>query len=73
VCVSVGLSVQKVYCGKAVDWIWMPFGMVSGISRVMVVLDGVVIVEGEGIVLGVNLERPILINGTLMRSCVEVW
>jgi len=45
---SVGLSVRKVYCGKTADWIWMPFGMVSGIGRGMGVLDGVVIVEGKG-------------------------
>jgi len=30
------------------EWIWMPFGMVSGVCRMMGVLDGVVIVEGEG-------------------------
>jgi len=30
----------------------MPFGIVSGVSRMMGVLDGVVIVEGEGAVLG---------------------
>jgi len=30
----------------------MPFGMVSGVGRGMGVLDGVVIVEGEGAVLG---------------------
>jgi len=33
----------------------MPFGMVSGVSRMMGVLDGVMIVEVEGAVLGVNL------------------
>ena len=43
---------QKVYCGKTAEWIRMPFGMVSGVSRMMGVLDGVVIVEGEGAVLG---------------------
>ena len=37
---SVGLSDRKVYCGKMADWIWMPFGMVSGVGRRMVVLDG---------------------------------
>ena len=41
---SVGLSVcvyvRKVYCGKTVDWIRMPFGMVSGVGRGMDVLDG---------------------------------
>jgi len=49
--VCVCLSVRKVYCGKTADWIWMPFVMVSGVSRGMGVLDGV-IVKGEGAVLG---------------------
>jgi len=41
VCVkSVGQSVRKVYCGKTADWIWMPFAVVSGVSRGMGVLDG---------------------------------
>jgi len=30
------------------DWIWMPFGVVSGVGRGMGVLDGVDIVEGKG-------------------------
>ena len=30
----------------------MPFGVVSGVGRGLGVLDGVVIVEGEGAVLG---------------------
>jgi len=30
------------------EWIWMPFKVVSGVGRGMGVLDGVVIVEGEG-------------------------
>jgi len=37
---SVGLSVQKVYCGKTADWIRMPFGVVSVVGRGMGVLDG---------------------------------
>jgi len=38
---SAGLSVclWKVYFGKTANWIWMPFRMVSGISRGMGVLD----------------------------------
>ena len=60
---SVGLcvcvSVRKVYCGKTADWIRMPFGMVNGVGRGMGVLDGVVIIEGEGAVLGVNLGVPL--------------
>ena len=50
-CVSVRQSVQKVFCDKMAKWIRMPFGMMSGVSRGMGVLDGVVIVEGEGAVL----------------------
>ena len=63
--VCVCLCVRKVYCGKTVKWIQMPFGMVSGDSRGMGVLDAVVIVEG------VNLGRPIVM-GTLLRSCAAV-
>jgi len=37
--VCAGLLVRKVYCGKTVDWIWIPFGVVSGIGRGMGVLD----------------------------------
>jgi len=37
---------------KMADWIQMPFGMASGLGREMGVLDGVVIVKGEGAVLG---------------------
>ena len=44
----------------------MPFGMLSGVGRWMGVLDGVVIVEGEGAVLGVNLERLIVTNGAFV-------
>jgi len=40
----------------------MPFGMVSGVGRMMGVLDGVVIVEGKGC-LGVNLGRTFVTNG----------
>jgi len=40
----------------------MAFGVVSGVGRAMGVLDGVVIVEGEGSVLGVNVGRPIVTN-----------
>jgi len=58
-CVS--LSVQKVYCGKMADWIPMPLGMVSAVSQWMGVLNGmeIVIIEGEGTVLGVNLGQSI--------------
>ena len=54
---SVGLCVcvcvcRKVYCGKTAEWIRMPFGIVSGVSQMMGVLHGVVIVEWEEAVLG---------------------
>ena len=62
---SVCRSVQKVYCGKTADWIWMPFGMVSGVGWGIDVLDRVVIVKGEGAILGLNLKRPIVTNGDL--------
>jgi len=52
---SVGLSVcqsvWKVYCGKTADWIWMPFGVMSGVGQGMGVLDGVLMPQGEGEVL----------------------
>jgi len=41
------------------DAVWM----VSGVSLEMGVLDEVVIVEGEGAVLGVNLGHTIVISG----------
>ena len=51
------------------DWIRMPFGVMKGVGQGMGVLDGVVIVEGEGAVLGVNLGLPIVTNGAFaMRS-----
>ena len=45
-CRLVGLSIQKVYCGKTANWIRIPFGMVSGVSRGTGVLDGMVIIKG---------------------------
>ena len=40
-CVCVCVCVQKVYCGKTAERIRIPFGMVSGVSQGMGVLDGV--------------------------------
>ena len=44
VCLSVGQSVSRsvqwVNCWKTADWIWMSFGVVSGVGRGMGVLDG---------------------------------
>jgi len=41
----------------------MPSGMVSGVSRMMGVLDGVVVVEVEWAALGVNFGRSTVTNG----------
>jgi len=49
----------------------MPFGEASGVGRGTGVLDGVVIVEGKGAVLGMDLRRPIVTNGILLRSCAR--
>ena len=40
-------SVQRLYCDKTADWIWMPFGVVSGVGRGMGVLDDVHIFKGK--------------------------
>ena len=63
VCLSVGLSVRKVYFGKTAEWIWLPFGIVSGVGRGMGVLDGDGYRRREGAVLGLNLGRPVVTNG----------
>jgi len=42
----------------------MPLEMVSAVGQEMGVLYGVIIVEGEGAILGLNLGRPIAANGT---------
>jgi len=68
---SVGLPVRKVYCGKTAEWIRMPFAVVSGVGRGMCVLDGVVLVEGEGAVLRLNLGRPIVTNGDFVAYLCE--
>ena len=44
----------------------MPFGMVSWAGRRMGVLGGLVIVEGEGADLELNLERPIVSNAVFV-------
>jgi len=50
---------------KTADWIWMPFGVVSGgRSRDgCSLLNEVEIVEGEGVVLAINVGHSILTNG----------
>jgi len=40
------------YCGKTAEWIRMPFEVAIGVGRRMGVLDGMVIVQGEGAVFG---------------------
>ena len=62
-CVSLSVTARKVYCRKMAEWFQMPFEMVSGVSRGIRVITGVVIVEGGGAVLGVNLGRLIVTNG----------
>ena len=47
------------YCGKTADQILMPFEVVSGVGRLMGVL--------EGEVSRVNFSRPIVTNGTGTR------
>ena len=60
VCLSV--SPQSVLW-KMADWIWMLFGIVSGVGRGWVYYMGVVIIEREGAVFGVNLGHAIVTNG----------
>ena len=50
----------------------MPFRVVSGVGQGMGVLDEVVIVEGEGAVLGVNLGRPIVTNGAFAARSSQI-
>jgi len=68
---SVGLSDRWVNYGKTARWIWMPFGMVNGVGRGMGVLDGVEIVEGEGAVLWINAEHPIVTNGDFVAKLLS--
>jgi len=56
------------YCGKTAEWIWMPLEMVSGVNRGTGVLDGVVMVKGEGAVLGINCWHPIVTRHFATRS-----
>jgi len=50
----------------------MPFGVVSGVRLDMGVVDGVVIVKGEGAVLGVNLGCPIVTNGAFATCSSQI-
>ena len=49
----------------------MPFGVVSGVGRGMGLLDWVVVGEGEGADLGVNVGRPIVTNGDFVAQLCE--
>ena len=51
------------YCGKTAEWIWMPFGVMSGVGRGMGALDGGDDRLRERSVLGMNLGRIIVTNG----------
>jgi len=57
--VGLPVCVWKVYCGKMADWIRMLFGMVTGVGRGNGVLDGVIIVKGEGAVFAMNFGVPL--------------
>ena len=50
----------------------MPFGMVSGFGRGMGVLDGGDNRRRRRAVLGMNLGRSIVTNGTFRRSCSQI-
>ena len=59
VCLYVGQSVRRMYCGKTADWRWMPFGMVSGMGFLD---DGRDRRRGRGN-FGVYVGHPIVTNG----------
>jgi len=52
-----------VCCGKTAEWIRIPFGMVGGVGRRMVLLDGGGDRRRGRDSLRVNLGRPIVTNG----------
>ena len=56
------------YCGKTADWIWMPVWVVSWVIQGTYILDGVVIIEWEGAILGVNVWHPIVTNRMVICS-----
>jgi len=75
VCRSVGWSVRRVYCGKTADWIWMPFRVMSGVSRGMGVLDRDGDRQRVRCSFGVNVGHPIVTNGDcgVVILCCEGW
>jgi len=62
-------SVWWVNCGKTSDWIWMPFGVVSGVGQGMGVLDGVEIIKITGQFWGKNWTS----NCGVVILCHEGW
>jgi len=54
---------------KTADWIWMPFGVVSGVGRVMGVVDGRRSLKRRA-VLGVNVGHPIT-NGDFVAQLLS--
>jgi len=50
----------------------MPFGVMGRLGPRMSQLDGVAIVRWEGAILGVDVGHPIVTNGDLLLSCVNV-
>jgi len=62
----------KVNCGKTADCIWIPMGVLRGVSRGLGVLDRVVIIEGEGAVFRINLGRPIVTNETFATCFSQI-
>jgi len=49
------------------NWIWMPFGVMSGVDRGMGVLDGMEIVKGKGQFGG----NQWVLSGVVVRNCVH--
>jgi len=59
----VGQSVHKVYCGKMAERICMLFGMVSGVSQGIGILDGACYRRRRRDSFGVNLGHLIVTSG----------
>jgi len=71
------LSVRKVYCGKMAEWIRVLFGTESVVGQGMGVLDGVDVLQEEGVSEGDSQSfYPIRFTGALLSrnaldSCVK--
>jgi len=66
---SVCLLVQKVYCGKMADWIWIPFRVVSTVTRGMGILHSGDDHRREGAVSGVRGEFGASHCNQMGRQC----